>query len=204
MTSPYARPAASLLLVLASLALAGCSSTTSPLDAAADTLADARSCAPSQPANPCRSSADCNAARFEGCVAPGENVGCGACFAAPHDCVTDADCAPVEGLARVCLRTFYPCADCGGGDGFGTSCVPRCESVGCAPGTACGTDGRCAPIRCDAGYSCPVGTTCETSGGDGHGCVRASCTTDSDCPCGTGCVEGRCHESLGMCEPPRA
>ncbi len=122
---------------------------------------------------------------------------------APRDCEADADCASPDG-PRVCERMFFPCAVCRG-DGWGTRCIPACEATSCGAGTACGSDGHCAPIRCNEGYACPPGTSCtdDTAGGDEHGCERASCTTDGDCPCGTACVELFCHETLGRCEGPR-
>lgn len=172
-------------------------------------------CAPDEPSfgAGCRSDADCATARWERCIAPGENPGCGVCRIPTRDCETDADCSPPDASPGICHEFVDPCSTFGGGiacgpggDPTSSICIPRCEAAGCPEGQACASDGRCAPVRCGAEYTCPAGTACASGAGvgDAHGCERLSCASDADCPCGTGCVEGACHPVLGVCEPPRA
>lgn len=176
---------------------------------------DGGACAPDEPTSGtgCRSDADCASARFERCIAPGENPGCGVCRIPMRGCETDADCSPPDGSPGICHEFVDPCSTFGGGiacgpggDPTSSTCIPRCESTGCPAGDACASDGRCAPVHCGADYTCPEGTVCAFGGGalDAHGCQRLTCAGDADCPCGTGCVEGACHPALGVCEPPRA
>jgi hypothetical protein len=174
-----------------------------PADAAVDAYS---MCAPAMPPSACRSDMDCSPMRFERCIAPDENPGCGVCFRPERLCDTDADCATDPSMPQICERFFNPCGVCSGGDGWGTQCIPSCTETSCAAGEQCLADGHCAPISCMAGYECPLGTTCidRAAGVDAHGCLRLTCTTDTDCPCGTGCVEGACYDRLGVCEPPRA
>jgi hypothetical protein len=148
------------------------------------------------------------AGSFEQCIAPGESAGCGPCFPPMRLCESDADCVSADGTTGFCIEYIHPCTPpfggCGGSDPHSTMCIPRCTDTSCAEGEACGTDGRCAPIPCGSLFTCPAGTVCDTAGGDAHGCRRLSCDADADCPCGSGCVEGACHDTLGVCEPPRA
>lgn len=92
----------------------------------------------------------------------------------------------------------------------------------------CQSDGKCAPIRCNAGHVCPEdsrcnvdsaradtfgceklpcddGWTCEkntrcTAPAEvgGHGCTPLPCAGDCDCDSGY-CVNGACASSLGLC-----
>lgn len=175
---------------------------------------DGGACAPDDPPSgtACRSDADCSSGAFERCIAPGENPGCGICRIPMRLCADDSDCVSADGTTGICFEYVDPCSTFGGGitcgpggDPTSSMCIPRCDATSCGAGDACGTDGRCAPVPCGSLYACPDGTVCDPAGaGDGHGCRRLSCTSDTDCPCGTGCVDGACHPTLGVCEPPRA
>lgn len=171
-----------------------------------DASTDVGMCTVAEPSGvtPCRSDADCSSAAFERCIAPDESGGCGACMDPPNDCVIDSDCPSMDGVQYVCeeAEVSCPCS----GDGVGTYCIAPCSVTGCDDGFTCASSGHCTADPCgDDDFTCPLGTTCTPTGtSDDHGCLRTTCTTDADCPCGAGCVEGRCFDTLGTCEPPRA
>jgi len=133
----------------------------------------------------CRTSTDCTGFGF--CTHDYVSGGCGACFPAPHDCTTDADC----GSGNVCMPSIDGPCTCGGP---GTLCAGACTTTPCAADETCNvTTGHCGPTPCGSGYTCATGTVCmrDRPDADVHGCAPATCTTDGyACPAGFACVPG--------------
>lgn len=151
-------------------------------------------CAPRSPG--CRASADCDATRYEICLAPDASMACRRCVPSAQGCSSDADCDATDRC-----ETYVDSCACDT-ELTSTRCVPRCTTDGawrCDEGQRCSNDGRCSPIPCTAGYECPTETTCRDGTGDGHGCVRNPCGFDGDCSCGAACMMGFCYATLGTC-----
>ena len=139
--------------------------------------------APTDGDRSCRTMADC--ASGWRCLAPGEFLGCGTCYAA-YDCDSDLACRSL-GEEFICAQVGCSC---------GPICTPGCVSdSGCAPSESCGLDHRCAPRACLLDEDCPINFDC--TGSDDRRCLRKSCIADDQCD--GFCVQHSCYESLGTC-----
>jgi hypothetical protein len=114
----------------------------------------------------CRSQADCDTATV--CVF-NEPLPCGIRNGpAEGRCESDEQCA----VGEICEATGE--YNCPPGVRY---CRPGCTDSSCSEGWACGDDGRCQAVSCEAGYECPEGQVCEPEDttADTHGCRFLSC-----------------------------
>ena len=133
----------------------------------------------------CRSDGSCGLGQR--CVAPGESIGCTACYQPDNTCAADQECG--EGF--VCEMAPCSCVSA-------RSCIPGCQTTSdCPEGDLCEPDHRCRVRTCDTSAPCPSHFVCQP-GSTGNYCQRRSCSNDDGCPGGF-CVSGFCHSSLGVC-----
>lgn len=129
----------------------------------------------------CRSSTDCKGAGF---CAPQPAFGCGACIAAPRDCLKDSDCAGAGTVCEPVGLTGVPggCL-CSPGSQAGARCMIQCPQRACDTGSQCTATGHCQPIRCDQGFTCATDRICRpgASTADPHGCAVKLCTDGLAC-----------------------
>jgi hypothetical protein len=154
----------------------------------------------------CQSMNECPFPVNPDCVPVGQSAGCGICLSV-FPCVTDADCAFVDGFPPGGPNGFpvppgpvcdYPgnlgqCPACQGGKG----CLQGCSGdTNCRPGQICDSGHHCVPRPCTVDGDCPLQFSC--SNGQ---CGRTLCQTDRDCLHGGYCVNGECFEGYGTCVP---
>ena len=134
---------------------------------------------------PCQQSTDCESNSLF-CAAPGQPT-CGICGPAMLPCVTDLDCAALDGGPPSVCDPF-PCV-------CTNACHPGCQTDGdCAVGLSCGANHHCAPTACTpVSDACPVDFACDSGG---H-CARKSCTSASECS--NSCVNLVCYGTPGTC-----
>ncbi|HJK93158.1 MAG TPA: hypothetical protein RMH85_02375 [Polyangiaceae bacterium LLY-WYZ-15_(1-7)] len=154
----------------------------------------------------CTSDDDCDADRFESCLAEGERRPCGICTTPMRECDDDADC----GGGRTCQELDPGCPRCdAGADPLDSRCAAPCtaaETDPCGPDARCGADGHCEPFSCASDeHACPANWRCSPTSptADPHGCARLRCDDDADCDCGV-CMSGLCRLGPGACIPPAA
>jgi hypothetical protein len=139
-------------------------------------------------ARECMSSRDCM--RFEQCLPPDVDLGCGIVMKAERACETDGAC----GTGNVCVEFMARCAD-----GLSTVCSPACTTSSCAADERCRSDGHCEAVPCTEGFLCAKNFVCTPgAGADAHGCIRRTCTMVSDCDCGA-CTGGECRAGPSIC-----
>lgn len=128
------------------------------------------------------------------CVAQGES--CTTCREAQPTCIDDIACAP--GDVCIEIRVSCPCDTA-----FETICSPLCATpADCGGDATCDVDsGHCVVDPCVVDGDCPPLFVCVDAVG-GAACRRRPCASDSACD-GARCVDGRCHETPGVCVATR-